>query len=77
MSPITYRKTPWGFDPTWLRVEAFDEEGQSLGTVTFEFNELQPASTSSFSSQIWRISASLRSMVRWAMPSFSATSTVS
>lgn len=30
------RKTIWGFDPNWLRVEHLDDEGQPLGYVTFE-----------------------------------------
>ena len=29
-------KSVWAFDPTWTRVEHLDDEGASLGYVTFE-----------------------------------------
>lgn len=76
---VTFQKTPWEFDPHWLRVEGFDPNGDSLGVVTFEPNgALQPVEASSgVRSQMSRMSASLRSMLRRLRPSATASSALS
>jgi hypothetical protein len=33
-------KQVWGYDPKWIRMEAVDELGQSLGMVRFEPNPM-------------------------------------
>jgi len=36
--PMTYKRSEWGFDSRWLRTEALDNEGKTLGTIHFEPN---------------------------------------
>jgi hypothetical protein len=36
---VRKHRTVWGYDPKWLRVEAFDHCGISLGIVYFEPND--------------------------------------
>lgn len=76
---IRFQRTPWGFDSRWLRVEAFDANGDSLGIVTFEPSpDAQSVEASSgVWAQISRMSASLRSMVRRLKPSAAANSVLS
>jgi hypothetical protein len=41
---LSYQRSVWEFDPRWLRIEAVDEHGCSLGTVQFEPNpDYQPS----------------------------------
>jgi hypothetical protein len=38
-------KTDWDYDPDWLRVEAFGDADEHLGSVWFEPNEKRPSET--------------------------------
>ena len=78
---VSFAKTVWELDAKWVRVEALDETGESLGVVTFEPNTVVQSAPSSRASGTWdqicRMRASFRSMVRKLTPSRSANSTLS
>lgn len=78
---VTFRKTTWEFDPNWVRVEALDPAGESLGVVTFEPRAAAQDSPAPASSGVWaqmsRISAGFRSIVRRLRPSAAASSALS
>ena len=43
---MTYKRTEWGVDPRWMRTEALDDHGESLGKIYFEPNpDFQPVAT--------------------------------